>query len=250
MRIAQLAICLSMVAVAIGASMPAPLLAEAASAETGATKAMIFIASASPRCGEARDKAVRRLTRMTRGSSVIMNRLRGNGSTGSYDAVVEVQGTGLKLTGRVETFRSDLGEQCVVHAYLVKERVVAAPDPVKGKPMQAGGMKVYMLVSRKPGLSADEFDAHWAGPHARIAMENPVPPSRYVQNVVKSSLFDAPPIDGIGEQVFTDPDYMAKRAALGPDVAALGAADAQKFIDMKSIRVFNVDGPIAQTKSH
>jgi hypothetical protein len=115
----------------------------------------------------------------------------------------------LELSAR-EPALSSLAERvqrelpCHVSVYLVHERpfVVSPRTWPLGEPSPQ--VKVLSMLVRKQGLSRQEFDATWGGPHAELALswrkDGGATGGHYVQNLVINRIGDdAPALDGIGE---------------------------------------------------
>ncbi len=94
-------------------------------------------------------------------------------------------------------------------------------------------IKVVSLLTRKPGLSTEEFVRHWRDIHAPLALEVPGI-RRYVQSHIRGfrTRADIPEIDveidGIAELWYDDEDALRQSAAT-PEAKRL-YADGALFI--------------------
>jgi uncharacterized protein (TIGR02118 family) len=92
-------------------------------------------------------------------------------------------------------------------------------------------VKLIYVITRKAGLSVEEFQRYWRETHAPIAAAIPGV-RRYVQCHVLPGLYarDAqPPYDGAAELWFDGLDAM--RAAMASPETAAAQADERNFID-------------------
>jgi uncharacterized protein (TIGR02118 family) len=92
-------------------------------------------------------------------------------------------------------------------------------------------IKLIYVITRKPGLSVEEFQRYWRETHGPIAARIPGV-RRYVQCHVLSELYagDRPPAyDGAAELWFDDLDAM-RRAMASPEMEA-AREDERNFID-------------------
>ena len=108
-------------------------------------------------------------------------------------------------------------------------------------------VKLIYCITRKPGLSVDEFQRYWRETHAPIAARLPGL-RRYVQCHTLPELYagdNAPAYDGAAELWFDDLDAM--RAAMrSPEVAA-ALEDEKNFIDHTRVASFvTVEKPIIE----
>jgi uncharacterized protein (TIGR02118 family) len=91
-------------------------------------------------------------------------------------------------------------------------------------------IKVIYFFKRRPGMSVEDFQAHWRTTHAEIIAALPGI-RRYVQNHVLPSAYrkGEPAFDGVAESWFDDTRAL-KALASTPQYAAV-LADEPKFID-------------------
>lgn len=91
-------------------------------------------------------------------------------------------------------------------------------------------IKVIYFFKRRPGMSVEDFQAHWRTTHADIIVALPGL-RRYVQNHVLPSAYrkGEPAFDGVAESWFDDTQTL-KALAATPRYAAV-LADEPKFID-------------------
>jgi uncharacterized protein (TIGR02118 family) len=82
-------------------------------------------------------------------------------------------------------------------------------------PEPSPGAKLLLCLKRKPGMSHEDFVAHWLERHAPLVLEHGARVSKYVQNVVDARLSpDAVEYDGFAELHFaSEDDFMAQMAA-------------------------------------
>jgi len=93
-------------------------------------------------------------------------------------------------------------------------------------------IKVLTWFKRKPGMSVDDFLAHWQGPHAELGKRLPGL-RRYVQNPAHPSTYAKgrePAFDGMAETWFDDP--AATRAVAGSPQYEEILADELRFMDV------------------
>jgi uncharacterized protein (TIGR02118 family) len=106
-------------------------------------------------------------------------------------------------------------------------------------------IKRMTLLARKQGLSTEDFRAHWAGPHAQLALRM-AGIARYVQNRVEEPLWhtgSAPAfdVDGIVELFFTDTEAM--RLAQASDIGTtLIPEDEPRFLKGWTLCVVESEG--------
>lgn len=99
-------------------------------------------------------------------------------------------------------------------------------------------VKLIYCISRKPGMSVEEFQRYWRDVHGPIAGKIPGL-RRYVQCHVVPSLYERetkPAYDGAAELWFDDLDAMAA-AMRSPEVAA-ALEDEKNFIDHARVASF------------
>jgi uncharacterized protein (TIGR02118 family) len=91
-------------------------------------------------------------------------------------------------------------------------------------------IKIIYFFKRRPGMSVEDFQAHWRTTHAEIVAALPGI-RRYVQNHVLPSAYrkGEPAVDGVAESWFDDTRTL-KALAGTPQYAAV-LADEPKFID-------------------
>jgi hypothetical protein len=88
------------------------------------------------------------------------------------------------------------------------------------------GTKLLGPLRRVDGLTKKQFETHWQGTHARLALEHVVGIGRYVTNVVQSALVPgSPEIDGIVEVSYLEPRRFAT-----PDSESIMQADTASFL--------------------
>jgi uncharacterized protein (TIGR02118 family) len=100
--------------------------------------------------------------------------------------------------------------------------------------------KVIVLLSKKEGMSSDDFRRHWLEVHGPIAQRLPGL-KHYVQNHPAG---EDPTVDGIAELWFDSPADM--QAAFTSEVAAEATRDAPNFLsDQQVLVVDEIQMPIA-----
>lgn len=96
-------------------------------------------------------------------------------------------------------------------------------------------VKLIYVITRKPGMSVEEFQRYWRETHGPIAARIPGV-RRYVQCHVLPELYGretAPPYDGAAELWFDDLDAM-RLAMRSPEVQA-ALEDERNFIDHSKV---------------
>lgn len=99
-------------------------------------------------------------------------------------------------------------------------------------------VKLIYCISKKPGMSVEEFQRYWRDIHGPIAAKIPGL-RRYVQSHVVPTLYERgqqPAYDGAAELWFDDLDALAA-AMRSPEVAA-ALADEKNFIDHTRVASF------------
>ena len=97
-------------------------------------------------------------------------------------------------------------------------------------------VKLLALLRRRPDLSAEQFHAHWAGPHARLFAENDALRKHilaYQQNHRFSEDYTRDPAttwDGLAEQWYASMEAFGLGAG-GAPFHELVAPDEERFID-------------------
>jgi hypothetical protein len=119
-------------------------------------------------------------------------------------AALEVLAPPAALHHLAEHIESALAPVCAANVYLVFERPLLVPTRAWPLGQRSPDPKVISTQIRKDGLSLEQFDATWSGPHAQLALawrrEAGITNGHYVQNLVLAHVpDDAPEIDGIGE---------------------------------------------------
>jgi EthD domain len=128
-----------------------------------------------------------------------------------------------------------------------------APGKEDGQMPQEPAVKIIALISRKPGLSREEFIEHYENHHAKLIARYkhkwmldyrrnyPVPASSFRK--LDGADGQMPDCDVITEASFaTVEDYEAfTKASLDPEFGSQVVADEETFMDRGSIRFFRVD---------
>ena len=119
-----------------------------------------------------------------------------------------------------------------VAAYLVDERVHIdwTRDWADGTATPA--IEQCSFVRRLPGLTRDEFSAHWNDRHAPLVPVHHPGVARYVQNPVIAPLTaEAPEVDGIAQLYFRTASDLHERFYDSPAGQRLVGEDVARFID-------------------
>jgi uncharacterized protein (TIGR02118 family) len=101
---------------------------------------------------------------------------------------------------------------------------------IKDGPVPAGAAKNVEFVTRRPGMTVDEFQRYWRGVHGPLAATIPVI-RRYVQSHARASAYErgrTPPYDGLAITWFDDTAAM-RVSATTPEYART-RADEPNFI--------------------
>lgn len=117
-------------------------------------------------------------------------------------------------------------------AWLVEEHTPIAYERSWPSGTPSPGVRMVSSLYRRPGLSRAEFEAHWLGPHTRIASSYTVPFWNYSQNVVSEALTRHSGEDGFVGMHFRTPEQLKARWADYPEEAARGADDAARFMNV------------------
>jgi hypothetical protein len=157
-----------------------------------------------------------------------------------FVAAIDVRAKSSAIPILMKQVQTALGPECKVETYALHELEVVAEPRTWPLGDPSPGVKLISLVVKRQGLTLPEFAAYWAGPHAKVALESPIRPYRYVENVVVSASGETPQVDGVGEQNFLDPDYSKKRMATpeGKAAAANVLKDTPNLMDMSKLRMF------------
>ncbi|MEE8311050.1 MAG: EthD domain-containing protein [Candidatus Binatia bacterium] len=98
-------------------------------------------------------------------------------------------------------------------------------------------VKIVYCITRKPGLSEEEFHRYWKETHGPIAARIPGL-RRYVQSHTHAASAELGPVsyDGVAELWFDDLDSL-RSAMASPEVAA-ALEDEKNFIDHSRVALF------------
>jgi uncharacterized protein (TIGR02118 family) len=101
-------------------------------------------------------------------------------------------------------------------------------------------IKLVVVFCRKPGMSLEDFESHWAHAHAQLVAKLPGL-QRYVQSQTLASGYRnrTPAFDGLAELWFDDTDAL-RVVARSPELAAV-LADEAYFIDASTRREIVTD---------
>jgi hypothetical protein len=118
-------------------------------------------------------------------------------------------------------------------AWLVEEFVAWDHDLTGADGEPTPGVKQLSLVAKRPGIGADEFEAHYRH-HVEVARVHQAGICRYVQNVVRAPLGPAGAamdVFAISELWFATTDDMRDRYYTGPGAKQIVADDVAAFLD-------------------
>jgi uncharacterized protein (TIGR02118 family) len=108
-------------------------------------------------------------------------------------------------------------------------------------------VKLIYAITRKAGVSVEEFQRHWRETHGPIAAKMPGC-KRYVQSHVLPQLYESehqPAYDGVAELWFDDYDTM--QASFRSPEAKDARADELLFIDhSKSFLIITEEKPVLE----
>jgi hypothetical protein len=161
------------------------------------------------------------------------------GKPSPFAAALEVSAPASALPALARRVGRSIGTACPIGIYLVHERrLLTTPRtwPL-GQPSPAS--KTFVTLNRKSGITFEQFDHEWAGPHAELALgwrKARGGNGHYVQNLVVGTIGPAtPPLDGIGESEGpgTSPPSQQEREA-----RVKTAAHAQTFQDLSNSTMF------------
>lgn len=96
-------------------------------------------------------------------------------------------------------------------------------------------IKFVGVVWRKPGMSREDFLAHWQSNHAEVVKKLPGL-RRYIQGPAVTRTGREPSLDGIAELWFDDAD--ACRAAWRSPAGQAVREDEKRFIDLERSYAF------------
>lgn len=172
------------------------------------------------------------------------------GRPSPYIAALEATAPSSALRGITKDLERALGKECRVDIYSVHERRLAAPSRTWPLGQPSPGVKSLMTLVRKDGLSLEQFNAEWEGPHAAMAMSNRPEGDRYIQNLVLArSNDDTPALDGIGEAGgpggATPNSELTKEAQTAAAAARLKSMEhAKTFLNMGKLQMFSAQETI------
>jgi uncharacterized protein (TIGR02118 family) len=153
--------------------------------------------------------------------------------SGRYPTRAGVTGVVLITAGRVGAglLESAAVDSTVIGAYRLEERVQWDHERTWQGPLTPG-MKQISFVTRKTGLTREEFAAHWNEVHAPLALKHHPTISRYVQNVLISPLIEgSPEIDGIAELSYRSYEDWRDRKFDSEEGQAVITADIARFLE-------------------
>jgi uncharacterized protein (TIGR02118 family) len=104
-------------------------------------------------------------------------------------------------------------------------------------------VKIMLLVSRKDGVSPEEFREHYETIHAPLAARHLPHLVRYVRNYAVDRFGGAMDCDCVTEFWFDHPGpwRKARTQILRQDILDLFAADEEQFMDRSSMRTLVVE---------
>lgn len=129
------------------------------------------------------------------------------------------------------------GLEGVAAVYEVDRRII------KRQPRGDGGARTpgFTLVCptvRKPGMTHEDYDRHWAENHGPIHVENSPATCHYEQFTVSRALTDgAPEFDGFGRLSFESSESFANEMFTGPEAQQNIQEDMVRFLDVEKTSV-------------
>jgi uncharacterized protein (TIGR02118 family) len=119
--------------------------------------------------------------------------------------------------------------------------IITEERELKGSAAEPSMVKMIYFLTRKDGLSVDQFQDYWAARHGPLAAEIPQV-RRYVQSHVRKSAYRAgrnPRYDGVAETWFDDFD--ALRASAATEQYRAVRADEANFLEPGTVRFIITD---------
>ena len=147
----------------------------------------------------------------------------------SFQAMVELyapeddgEGFGLSLPDGVR----------VVGVYAVEEVVQKEYERTWGSGEPSPGVKLLCSITSRPGMTHDDFLAHWRNNHGPLAVKHQPGFWHYVQNHVEEPLTDETPfLDGIGALHFREAGDMFTGMYDSEEGQRLIVEDTERFLD-------------------
>jgi len=138
----------------------------------------------------------------------------------------------VELWGAEATLRSLVASwPFAARAWLVREHAPMAYARTWPSGSPSPGVRMVSALHRHPEITRAAFEAHWLGPHTRVAKSYTVPVWHYNQNVVVEALTEHDGEDGFVGMHFETRAQFEARWADYPEEAARGAEDAARFMD-------------------
>ena len=100
-------------------------------------------------------------------------------------------------------------------------------------------VKIVVLLSRRPGMSREEFEWYWREQHLPLVAKLPGLRRLVANRVLPGPHDPAPAYDGVAEDWFDD--LQAHDAALASPQGQAVLADAATFLDMSRLQILVVD---------
>jgi hypothetical protein len=147
----------------------------------------------------------------------------------SFRAMVELYAP----TAPGDTFGLSLPDGVrVVGAYAVEEVVQKDYERAWGAGEPSPGVKLLCSISSRPGMTHDDFLAHWRNNHGPLAVKHQPGFWHYVQNHVQEPLTDQTPyLDGIGALHFREAADIYTGMYDSEEGQRLIVEDTERFLD-------------------
>lgn len=160
------------------------------------------------------------------------------GRPSPFVAALEVSADTRSLGRIARRIERQIRRTCPIDTYLVREQRFLTQTRIWQLGEPSPDIKVLTTLVRKEGLSRDEFQSEWSGPHSEMALswrrDQSDQNGRYVQNLVMGRIGkDTPAIDGIGEGGGPGAVSDAQRAA-----RMKTAEHTRMFMDVAATRMF------------
>lgn len=120
----------------------------------------------------------------------------------------------------------------VVGAYAVAEVVQKDYERTWGPGERSPGVKLLCSITSRPGMTHDDFLAHWRNNHGPLAVKHQPGLWHYVQNHIQEPLTDETPfLDGIGVLHFREAGDMFTGMYDSEEGQRLIVEDTERFLD-------------------
>jgi uncharacterized protein (TIGR02118 family) len=120
----------------------------------------------------------------------------------------------------------------VVGVYAVEEVVQKDYERTWSAGEASPGVKLLCSITRRPGMTHDDFLAHWRNNHGPLAVQHQPGFWHYVQNHIQEPLTEQTPyLDGIGVLHFRDADEIFTAMYDSDEGQRLIVEDTERFLD-------------------